>query len=42
MNTTKKKQAHRYRGQISGYQRGEGKGWSKIGGRGLTGTNYYV
>ena len=27
MNTTKKKQAPRYTGQISGYQRGEGKGW---------------
>ena len=42
INTAKKKQAHRYREQMSGYQWGEGRGAEQDGGRGLTGTNYYA
>ena len=42
MNITKKKQIHRYRGQTSVYQWGEGKGGGERWGRGLKGTNYYV
>ena len=38
----KQKHSHRYRKQICGYQRGEGKGEEEIRGIGLTDTNYYV
>ena len=38
VNTTKKKQTHRYREQTSGYQWGEGKGEGHH--RGLRSTNY--
>ena len=42
VNITKKKQAHRYREQISGYQWGEVSGEGQYRGRGLRDTNYYV
>ena len=41
VNITKKKQAHRYKGQTSGYQWGEGREEGQDRGRVLS-TNYYV
>ena len=40
VNITKKKQTHRYRGQTSGYQWGEGRGEGQDRGREVKGTNY--
>ena len=37
MNITQKKQTHRYREQISGYQL-----WGQYRGGGVRGTNYWV
>ena len=42
MNTTKKKQTHRYREQTSGYQQGGGRGEGQERGKGLRDENYYV
>ena len=42
VNITKRKQTHRYREQISGYQWGEGRGGEQDGSKGLRVTNYYV
>ena len=42
MNRTKKKQMHKYREQISGYQWREEREEGKYRGKGLRGTNYYV
>ena len=42
VNITRKKQTHRCREQISGYQWGEGREEEQDRGRGLRGTNYYV
>ena len=42
MNVTKQKQTHRYREQVSGYQRGEESREGQDRGRGLRGTDYYV
>ena len=36
------KQIHKYTGQTSGYQWGEGSGEGQHKGRGLKGTKYYV
>lgn len=40
--TTKKKQTHKSREQMSGYQWGEGSGERQNSGRRLRGTTYYV
>ena len=40
--TKKKKQTHRYREQINGYQRGEGMQEGQDRDTRLTGTNYYA
>ena len=40
--TKKQKQAHRYRKQTCGYQRGEGREEEQIKGMKLTDTNYYI
>ena len=40
MNITKKKQIHRYRGQTSGYQCGEGRGQGQYKGGGVRDTNF--
>ena len=40
VNKTKKKEAHRYKEQTSGYQLGEGIEEGQNRGRWLTGTNY--
>ena len=42
VNLTQKKQTHRQREQISGYQWGEGEEEEKYKGRGLKGMNDYV
>ena len=42
MNITKKKQTHRYREKITGYQWGEGRGEGQDRGREVGGTNYKV
>ena len=41
-NKQKKKQTHRYRGQISGYPWGEGKGEEQYSGKLLRGTKYCI
>ena len=42
VSLTEKKQTHRYREQMRGYQCGEGRGEGKYKGRGLRGIKYYV
>ena len=41
VNITNKKQIHRYREQVSGYQR-EGRRKGQYWGRGLADANYYI
>ena len=42
VNIIKKKQSHRYREQIVGYQRGERREEGQVSGRRLRGASYYL